>query len=427
MNYNLLNRYFDIINSQQEILRLTIETTTNINNNIYEVINNYYTNESRRDDTDYLNSSSRFPNRFSNRFPIQNPWDNNRYRPTTNRYRPTTNRYRPTTDRYRPTTDRYRPTTDRNLYSPLNSTSFFSPRTPVPPPYFGTSRYRDIHREPSTASNNTSTNTTNTTNTGNFGIPNTTLPPLRSLSHLQPINNTSNLTNLTNRRRTAQTTLRDFIDNTLHSAIINSHIPTRGEIDNATTLIVSNSDVTTLIETTGQTICPIDREIFQEGDSILRINYCGHIFRENNLREWFGVNPMCPMCRYNIITNGYDNSNNTSNTDISRNNIQTQTSYNLSNTDQAFGSFLSAIEGALGMATTNPETLTNSNGRRVISNGMDSIQIEWTSQPSPVMINNSGNTTDFSGNTTDLSGNTTDFSGNTTDLSGNTTDLSGNT
>ena len=68
MNYNLLNRYFDIINSQQEILRLTIETTTNINNNIYEVINNYYTNESRRDDTDYLNSSSRFPNRFSNRF-----------------------------------------------------------------------------------------------------------------------------------------------------------------------------------------------------------------------------------------------------------------------------------------------------------------------------------------------------------------------
>ena len=50
-------------------------------------------------------------------------------------------------------------------------------------------------------------------------------------------------------------------------------------------------------------ICPITRDYFQPSDLILKITHCGHIFKENALREWFRRNTSCPVCRHNLQTN----------------------------------------------------------------------------------------------------------------------------
>ena len=69
-------------------------------------------------------------------------------------------------------------------------------------------------------------------------------------------------------------------------------------------------------------MCPIDREPFNDNDNIMIINHCKHVFRENNLREWFTRSSYCPLCRHNISEN-----NTTSNQqNISMQNTRTQTS-----------------------------------------------------------------------------------------------------
>ena len=49
-----------------------------------------------------------------------------------------------------------------------------------------------------------------------------------------------------------------------------------------------------------QEVCPISMHEFKEGDDILRIKSCKHIFREMNLRQWFRYSSRCPICRYDI-------------------------------------------------------------------------------------------------------------------------------
>lgn len=51
-----------------------------------------------------------------------------------------------------------------------------------------------------------------------------------------------------------------------------------------------------------QDLCPIDRIPYEEHEDVMRIRFCGHIFRENNLRENFRTRATCPVCRHNIIT-----------------------------------------------------------------------------------------------------------------------------
>ena len=51
---------------------------------------------------------------------------------------------------------------------------------------------------------------------------------------------------------------------------------------------------------TTQTRCPIDLIDFTEDDSIMRIDHCGHLFRESNLRIHFRNNTRCPLCRFDI-------------------------------------------------------------------------------------------------------------------------------
>ena len=43
--------------------------------------------------------------------------------------------------------------------------------------------------------------------------------------------------------------------------------------------------------------CPIRLEEFREGESILQIRGCGHIFTPDDLRRWFERHTCCPVCR----------------------------------------------------------------------------------------------------------------------------------
>lgn len=43
--------------------------------------------------------------------------------------------------------------------------------------------------------------------------------------------------------------------------------------------------------------CPITLEQFQDGETVRRINGCGHVFRDAALRRWFQRNNNCPVCR----------------------------------------------------------------------------------------------------------------------------------
>ena len=90
--------------------------------------------------------------------------------------------------------------------------------------------------------------------------------------------------------------------------------PCEEQINNATI-----SDTFENIENTSdQTRCPIDQQEFVPSDNILKIRYCGHIFKSHNLKNWFNHSSRCPVCRYDI--RDYSN-NNVSNNDISSNDV----------------------------------------------------------------------------------------------------------
>lgn len=73
-------------------------------------------------------------------------------------------------------------------------------------------------------------------------------------------------------------------------------VPTPLQIQTATTLFTYEPQENPLTVNT----CPITLEDFREGESLMRINGCGHIFKTNALHHWFERNHRCPSCRYDI-------------------------------------------------------------------------------------------------------------------------------
>ena len=43
--------------------------------------------------------------------------------------------------------------------------------------------------------------------------------------------------------------------------------------------------------------CPITLEPIAEGEPVMKINQCGHVFKEAALRRWFEGHSQCPLCR----------------------------------------------------------------------------------------------------------------------------------
>lgn len=55
---------------------------------------------------------------------------------------------------------------------------------------------------------------------------------------------------------------------------------------------------TSVHPTTGA--CPICTDGFLPEQSCTKINHCEHIFHRDCLRQWFQINPQCPMCRFDV-------------------------------------------------------------------------------------------------------------------------------
>jgi hypothetical protein len=105
--------------------------------------------------------------------------------------------------------------------------------------------------------------------------------------------------------RTAATTSRRT--NTLTSSPLFTNIP----ISTTTTTTAENTGLTeTEIQENTQiisysldmqeTICPISHENFEEGEQIVRINHCEHIFKTEPIMRWFRQNKRCPVCRHQL-------------------------------------------------------------------------------------------------------------------------------
>ena len=70
--------------------------------------------------------------------------------------------------------------------------------------------------------------------------------------------------------------------------------PTQEQVERGTEYIVYNSDGVSAVH------CPIDLQPFLEGERVMRIRHCNHLFRPNNLLRWFETNTNCPLCRFDI-------------------------------------------------------------------------------------------------------------------------------
>lgn len=76
----------------------------------------------------------------------------------------------------------------------------------------------------------------------------------------------------------------------------NTNAPTAFQIQTATRLFNYNPQEDPLTIST----CPITLEEFHEGETLMCIHGCGHIFKAAALHRWFLRNHRCPSCRYNI-------------------------------------------------------------------------------------------------------------------------------
>ena len=98
--------------------------------------------------------------------------------------------------------------------------------------------------------------------------------------------------------------------------------PSQSQIEIATRR-VRYCDITTPINTS----CPISMDDFNDNDMVTVIRHCGHTFHTENIMNWFRSNSRCPVCRYdirdyNIPNQNLNNSQDSSNNNIERNNIR---------------------------------------------------------------------------------------------------------
>ena len=163
------------------------------------------------------------------------------------------------------------------------------------------------------------TNTTNRRNTWQFPTTNTRNPVVRtytpqSLRRFRYRDNTFRPTRISRRRR--QNLVQQILNNTLYTSTTRQPASNRDISRNTT--IVHWEDISS---STDQTICPITQENFLNGDRLMRINNCGHLFSHDALFTYFTeFDHRCPICRYNIQTSINPPSrtiNNTTNTHTS--------------------------------------------------------------------------------------------------------------
>ena len=200
--------------------------------------------------------------------------------------------------------------------------------------------------------------------------------------------NITNTNNITQNRSPIERFLTNFFNTPISSVQINDNtlIPvTSAQINNASRLIRYDE-----IENPTSDRCSISLLEFHNDDHIRQILYCGHIFHENSLQEWFTRNTICPLCRYDIrnyTTNNIQHSvleNNSSNSfsnDVSIA-LSTLVGTNINVNDPQFISVLDEVTRIMINRYTNTNTNTNTNeniGSEITSDtesDIDDIPIE---------------------------------------------------
>ena len=153
-------------------------------------------------------------------------------------------------------------------------------------------------------------------------VPPPTPPPPPPPLPPPPTSNTfSFYTRPTNTTRQTNT-LNDFINNTLYTPSRPDY-PTFNQVSSATT-VMNFSD----LSNNNCTICPISRDTFEPNDTIIKINFCGHVFKKDGLLSWFETNSRCPVCRHDIrrtVPTRQPPRQPTVNQDLSNNNVSGST------------------------------------------------------------------------------------------------------
>ena len=116
--------------------------------------------------------------------------------------------------------------------------------------------------------------------------------PPRIVTHHRTGNTTINIPGVVS--QSTNTVSDEILNATMNDSPIRVR-PSFAQIRRATRTLLFRD-----ISNTTQTICPIDRELLHAEDTVLQIIYCGHFFRDTNLRRHFRGNCRCPLCRYDI-------------------------------------------------------------------------------------------------------------------------------
>ena len=70
---------------------------------------------------------------------------------------------------------------------------------------------------------------------------------------------------------------------------------TNQQIENSTEIIPYSTEMRDVQ-------CPISFEDFVVGEDVLKIIFCGHIFKPESVRNWFRRNKRCPVCRHDLTS-----------------------------------------------------------------------------------------------------------------------------
>jgi len=100
------------------------------------------------------------------------------------------------------------------------------------------------------------------------------------------------LQNQINQQRNAR-----FIYTQLFESDANARGLTDEQIANETQIVVYDASMNISDR------CPISWERFENGQNVIRINRCGHIFKENEITEWLHTHDNCPVCRTSLLQN----------------------------------------------------------------------------------------------------------------------------
>lgn len=222
-------------------------------------------------------------------------------------------------------------TTQRTYQPNVNTSTPIIHTEPIIEPLFMFNSVRQNNANPlSSPRNNTSRTTTRTATNPYSSTAATNTTPMNNISQLtqafiSPLQNNDNNNTFRGVNNLLNSTTRDLITfltfGTEHFSLGNNQLepvtvsPSQQQINNATERITYEEYRRCHLNSEADEVCPIDLMPFTENDNILRIKHCKHIFREENILNWFNHNVRCPLCRFDIRVSQTNENNNESESD----------------------------------------------------------------------------------------------------------------